>query len=187
MNFSPANYRPGPLYQRTLTPAEVSIAEYVPPTPNKKWTPEQHQQQQAPNKEMTDSLDALHSSMIPDIDRKEALGQATLVLAEMLGCSSNGSLIVRHNSILEYTNEILGGDLAYIHSVLKYLTGRTINVSECDTIQLLEMCFLHEVCVYFLLRNLELTHNSSLTFPVINLPLKSNKLMFPQDNMQYSS
>ncbi|XP_021951424.2 uncharacterized protein LOC110848501 [Folsomia candida] len=131
----------GPLYQPTLTGDEIEIANSI--TNNwrkdvdvskmKGWTPDEIAKYQ-------DQL-ALFKRVEADCTRKEGLGIAALIIAEMKGQSHNDILIQRDNKIYEHINSFEEGDLLYIQNVFKFLTGRslTINVDHCNKLELKDM------------------------------------------------
>ncbi|OXA63390.1 Bifunctional 3'-phosphoadenosine 5'-phosphosulfate synthase [Folsomia candida] len=104
-------FRAGPLYQPTISPEQLAVVNYVPPIPQPDWTPEELQQQQAIDQKMKEELDGLEKEFGSDCRRKEALGIAALVIAEMKGLNRHdGVPIRRHNKRFNHLNTAEEGD-----------------------------------------------------------------------------
>ncbi|XP_035701041.1 uncharacterized protein LOC118433334 isoform X2 [Folsomia candida] len=108
-------FKSGPIYQTPLLDEQLAIANNIDTSKSfKQWTDQQK-----------DVFDLVKK----DCTRKEGLGHAALVLAEMKGQSYNGILIQRDNKKYENVHTIERGDRVFVQSVFKLLTGRSLIVS----------------------------------------------------------
>ncbi|OXA56181.1 uncharacterized protein LOC110848124 [Folsomia candida] len=107
-------FKSGPIYQTPLSDEQLAIANNIGTTKSfKQWTDQQR-----------DLFDVVKQ----DCTRKEGLGHAALVLAEMKGQSYNGILIQRDNKKYENVQTIEKGDRAFVQAVFKLLTGKSLTV-----------------------------------------------------------
>lgn len=79
---------------------------------------------------MKEELDGLEKEFGSDCRRKEALGIAALVIAEMKGLNRHdGVPIRRHNKRFNHLNTAEEGDYVYIQNVFQFLTRRILEIN----------------------------------------------------------
>ncbi|XP_035707143.1 uncharacterized protein LOC110849545 [Folsomia candida] len=108
-------FKSGPIYQTPLSDEQLQLAATINThTSFTQWTDQQKD---------------LFNLVRDDCTRKEGLGQAALIVAEMKGQSYKGILIRRDNSKYENVQTIYEGDRAFVQAVYKFLTTRSLTIS----------------------------------------------------------